>query len=194
MARTSGGRSAISAIPPALSVTGPYASSATMRPVIESCAITATPIPNRPARWFANRIPTAITITGSAVACIPIGEALDDVRRVAGLGRARDRLDRVPARAGVVLGDPDEERGDREPDQRRAVEIAEREVCRVESKPIVTGMKIERRDERRDEDRAVERVHDVAALADARELDADDRGDDRDAADAQRIEPELRCR
>ena len=43
-----------------------------MRPVIESCAITATPIPNRPARWFANRIPTAITITGSAVACIPI--------------------------------------------------------------------------------------------------------------------------
>ena len=42
-----------------------------MRPVIESCAITATPIPNRPARWFATRIPIAITITGSAVACIP---------------------------------------------------------------------------------------------------------------------------
>ena len=40
-----GGRSAISAMPPALSVTGPYASSATISPVIESCAITATPIP-----------------------------------------------------------------------------------------------------------------------------------------------------
>ena len=39
------GRSAISAIPPALSVTGPNASSATISPVIESCAITATPTP-----------------------------------------------------------------------------------------------------------------------------------------------------
>ena len=38
-------RSAISAMPPALSVTGPNASSATIRPAIESCAITATPIP-----------------------------------------------------------------------------------------------------------------------------------------------------
>ena len=60
--RTDSGRSAISAFPPALSVTGPNASSATIRPVIESCAITATPIPNRPARWWATRIPAAITI------------------------------------------------------------------------------------------------------------------------------------
>ena len=45
--RTLSGRSAISAMPPALSVTGPYASSATMRPVIESWAMTATPIPYR---------------------------------------------------------------------------------------------------------------------------------------------------
>ena len=43
--RTSSGRSAISAIPPALSVIGPNASRATIRPVSESCAITATPIP-----------------------------------------------------------------------------------------------------------------------------------------------------
>jgi hypothetical protein len=43
--RTSSGRSAISAIPPALSVIGPKASSATIRPVSDSCAITATPIP-----------------------------------------------------------------------------------------------------------------------------------------------------
>jgi hypothetical protein len=42
---TSSGRSAISAMPPALSVIGPNASSATIRPVIESCAITATAIP-----------------------------------------------------------------------------------------------------------------------------------------------------
>ena len=43
--RTSSGRSAISAIPPALSVIGPNASRATISPVSESCAITATPIP-----------------------------------------------------------------------------------------------------------------------------------------------------
>src|SRR5437016_5226461 len=46
-------------MPPALSVTGPYASSATMRPVIESCAMTATPMPNRPEEWFASRVPNA---------------------------------------------------------------------------------------------------------------------------------------
>ena len=43
--RTSSGRSAISAMPPALSVIGPKASSATIRPVSESCAITATAMP-----------------------------------------------------------------------------------------------------------------------------------------------------
>ena len=43
--RTSSGSSAISAMPPALSVIGPKASSATIRPVSESCAITATPMP-----------------------------------------------------------------------------------------------------------------------------------------------------
>ncbi len=59
-------------MPPALSVTGPYASSATMRPVIESCAMTATPIPYRPANSFAAMIAAAMTMTGSAVACMPI--------------------------------------------------------------------------------------------------------------------------
>jgi hypothetical protein len=43
--RTSSGNSAISAMPPALSVIGPKASSATIRPVSESCAITAMPMP-----------------------------------------------------------------------------------------------------------------------------------------------------
>ena len=71
IARTLSGRSAISAMPPALSVTGPYASSATIRPVIESCAMTATPMPKRPAKWLATRMPVASTTTGSAVACMP---------------------------------------------------------------------------------------------------------------------------
>ncbi len=43
--RTSSGRFAISAMPPALSVIGPNASSATISPVSDSCAITATPMP-----------------------------------------------------------------------------------------------------------------------------------------------------
>ena len=58
-------------MPPALSVTGPYASSATISPVIDSWAITATPIPYNPAKWWAMRIPAAMTTTGSAVACMP---------------------------------------------------------------------------------------------------------------------------
>jgi hypothetical protein len=43
--RTPSGRSAISAMPPALSVIGPNASSATMRPVSDSWPMTATPTP-----------------------------------------------------------------------------------------------------------------------------------------------------
>ena len=45
MARTPSGRSAISAMPPALSVIGPNASSATTTPVSESIAMTETPMP-----------------------------------------------------------------------------------------------------------------------------------------------------
>ncbi len=43
--RTSSGMFAISAMPPALSVIGPNASSATIRPQSESCAMTATAMP-----------------------------------------------------------------------------------------------------------------------------------------------------
>ncbi len=45
MLRTPSGSSAISAMPPALSVIGPNASSATTTPVSDSIAITATPMP-----------------------------------------------------------------------------------------------------------------------------------------------------
>ena len=38
---------------------------------MESCAITATPMPKRPAKWWATRIPATMMITGAAVACIP---------------------------------------------------------------------------------------------------------------------------
>jgi len=47
--RTSLGRPAISAMPPALSVTGPKASRATMKPASDSMVVVAMAMPNRPA-------------------------------------------------------------------------------------------------------------------------------------------------
>ena len=72
MPRTSSGMSAISAMPPALSVTGPKASSATIMPAIESIATTAIATPSMFASLNATRMPTPITITGAAVASIDL--------------------------------------------------------------------------------------------------------------------------
>ena len=60
----------ISAIPPALSVTGPYASSATTIPVNANIAVTAIAIPYRPAKLFVYKIPATIINAGIAVASI----------------------------------------------------------------------------------------------------------------------------
>jgi hypothetical protein len=95
--RTSCGRSAISAIPPALSVIGPNASSATIRPVSDSCAMTATPMPYTPASSLAPRMPPAITIAGAAVAWNPcarpwmmlVAWPVTDARAVVRTGRKR---------------------------------------------------------------------------------------------------------
>ena len=59
---------------------------------------------------------------------------------------------------------------------------------------FVTGMKSSAEMTVATMHRAVERVHDVAAGLHTRELDADDRGDDRDAADRERVEPEALAR
>ncbi len=53
MLRTSSGMFAISAMPPALSVIGPNASSATITPHSDSCDMTATPMPYT--LWSASR-------------------------------------------------------------------------------------------------------------------------------------------
>ena len=71
-ARTSSGMSAISAMPPALSVIGPKASSATIRPVSESWAMTATPMPYTPASSYEKKMPATITSAGIAVAWRPL--------------------------------------------------------------------------------------------------------------------------
>ena len=118
-----------------------------------------------------------------------LGEAGDDVRRMPGRGRFGDLLDRAPAAPGVVLGDRDEQEGDREADERRAVELPERELRPLER--LRDGDEPDRGEHRRGEDAHVERVDDrVLALADAREERADDRGQDRHAAERERVQPE----
>ena len=59
---------AISAIPPALSVTGPYASKAITIPAKASIDVTEIAIPNKPANLKDTIIPKQIIIAGTAVA------------------------------------------------------------------------------------------------------------------------------
>ncbi len=54
-------------MPPALSVTGPKASSATMKPARDSMVVVATAMPNRPASLKVTTMPTMITSAGRAV-------------------------------------------------------------------------------------------------------------------------------
>ena len=130
-----------------------------------------------------------ITSTGSRRGLHRLRQARDDVRRMAGRRGLRDALDRPPARAGVVLGDDHQQRRDDETDER-----AESRACpRSRAGPgisstiqCMTGMKASAEMRRGDDDALVERTHDAAAAAHAHELRADDRGDDRDAAEHER--------
>ena len=70
----------------------------------------------------------------------PDGEALDDVRRVAGLRRPRRSTSPAPARARVVLGDRHERERDDEADQ-GAERYSSPKVKAPSSKARVTGMK-----------------------------------------------------
>ena len=102
----------------------------------------------------------------------------------------RDLLHRAPAGARVVLGDRDKEERHGEADQRRHVELPEREAVAVERGRH--GDEPERGEERRDDDALVERVDDrVLAAADLGEERADHRGKHRDATEGERVEPEL---
>ena len=65
-------------------------------------------------------------------------QALDHVGAVTGDGRRRDRLHRAVVGAGVVFGDPDDQRGDDQADdaafeQRHAGEVDARRACRSRS-------------------------------------------------------------
>src|SRR6266508_4572082 len=91
-------------------------------------------------------MPEAITITGAAVACMPTAS---------------------PSMMFVAWPDRDEQERHDQADDRRDVEIPEAELAAVERGR--DGDEAERRQHRRDEHRAVERVHDVPAAPDARE-------------------------
>src|SRR5437016_2604718 len=70
MARTESGSLAISAMPPALSVIGPYASRATMMPAIDSIDVAAIAMPYSPASQNETRIAAHTASTGHDVARI----------------------------------------------------------------------------------------------------------------------------
>src|SRR5690625_5287413 len=76
LARTSGGRSDISAMPPALSVIGPYVSIATIMPVIDSIATAATAMPYSPDSMNAAKIANARMMVGTKVEFMPTARPL----------------------------------------------------------------------------------------------------------------------
>ena len=117
IARTDSGSFAISAMPPALSVIGPYASSATMMPAIDSIEVAAIAMPYRPASRNETQIATHTASTGRRRRLHRDADAGDDVGRVPGGRRLRDVAHRREFGRRVVLGDDDHRRGQHEADR-----------------------------------------------------------------------------
>ncbi len=147
--------------------------------------MTATPIPYRPGEVVRDQDAGCDHDHRQRSRLHADGEAFDDVRRMPCLRRLGDRLHGMPARAGVVLGDRDQQERDDQTDDCRHVEVGEAvdpavEAHRDRDEP-------DRREHRRDEHRLVQRVdHRVLAAAEPREEGADHGGHGRDAADRER--------
>ena len=90
-------------------------------------AVTAIAMPNRPPREKAQMIPAMMTIAGPAVDFERYRESLDHVGAVPRHRRLGDRPHRSEARAGIVLGDHDDEGGHREADESAPEERARSE-------------------------------------------------------------------
>ena len=157
-------------------------------------------------------IPTQMTRVGRAVEFEADREALDDVGAVAGLRGPGDRADRAIVGAGIIFGDPDDQPGDSEADQRTPEEVhAGEAVADGAARDVGGDVGAGRFDGTADdrvhvaaqglphhvedggdgEDRGgpealVEGAHDRLLRAQADEIGADDRGDDAHAADDQR--------
>src|ERR1700691_2370463 len=116
--RTSLGRPAISAMPPALSVTGPKASRATImpaRPSIGGAEGRAELVRRNDARDDDQRRKRGRFKRDR--------EALDHVGAVAGDRRLRNRHDRALAGSRVIFGDDDDQTGDHKPNQAADEEV-----------------------------------------------------------------------
>ena len=111
---------------------------------------------------------------------------------MAGFRGLGDRAHRTVARAGVVLGDPDDEAGDDEAEEAAVEQRAAVEVLAGDGGFHVAERKAGGEPDRRhrqdggDKEALVHRTHDVRAAAEAYEVGADDRGDDAHAPDQQR--------
>ncbi len=128
---------------------------------------------------------------------VALGEAGDDVRRVAGLRRRGDRLHRPEPGRRIKFGDSEQQRGDGDADHGAEPEVAnadglgggvgEAEPQRFAHQPV--GDRVESRDRERsgDQQAPVQRTLDLVGLGPHAE-GADDRGDDRDAAENQRVD------
>src|SRR6476646_8865868 len=129
-----------------------------------------------------------------------LGEALDDVRRVPGLGGAGDRLHRPEPGRRIKFGNHEEQRRDCDADHRAEPAVGDRDRGgglvehadpeRIAHQPV--GDRVEGRDrDHAGQDHAlVERALDAVGFGPHHE-GADDRGDDRDAADDQRVDRDL---
>ena len=125
---------------------------------------------------------------------VPLGESLDDVRGVAGLRGPRGALHRSEARRGEVVGDHEQARGHADPDQRAQVvlpPVRRGEAGRLEREPLHHPVgdrdERERRERARDDQALVERTLDVPGTRPHGER-PDDRGDDRDRAEHERVQ------
>ena len=121
-------------------------------------------------------------------------DAGDDVGRVTRLAGGGDMLHRRIFGTGVVLGDPHQRGGQQQADDRAAEHRHRRDLGRR-----IAGADQPRGDrivggegqDAGDDQAAIERRHDLAAIGRLDEVTADDRRDDRHAAQRQRIENQI---
>ena len=148
-----------------------------------------------PASSFAVKMPSTITSAGSAVACMPFARPWMMFVAWPVTDACGGRLDRREARRRVVVGDHEQRRGHGEADQRADVDVepagrlaaGRAGEAEVVHHPRGHGEDEQRRQHAGQDQALVERALDVAGRRLDRER-ADDRGDDRDAAEHEREE------
>jgi hypothetical protein len=120
-------------------------------------------------------------------------ETGDHVGAVAGGGSLRDVAHRAELGGSVVLGDPHHGSGQRQADQRGKIQVHRGDQLVADHHALTHhhgGDGIERHSSQRagNDQPAIQRVHDLAAFARLDEEGADDRGDDGEPAQHQRID------